>query len=125
MSRPVGKTLWAIAEGYIPANTQGETDPRFISHETACILNAGEKDAHVRIWVYFSDRAPCGPFLETVPAGRTRHIRFNDLKDPEVIPREKDYSSVIESDLPIVVQYTRLDSRRNHLALLSTIAFAA
>jgi hypothetical protein len=32
---------------------------------------------------------------------------------------------VIESDVPIVVQHTRLDSRQAENALMTTIAFAA
>ena len=59
----------------------------------------------------------------TVPARRTLHVRFNDLADPAPVPRDTDYSSLIESDVPIVVQHTRLDSRQAALALLSTIAF--
>jgi hypothetical protein len=94
------------------------------SHETACLLNTSDQDAHVRTTVYFSDRQPAGPYHVIVPAKRTLHMRFNDLKDPEPIPRGKDYASVIESDVPIVVQHTRLDSRQDANALLSTIAFA-
>ena len=60
----------------------------------------------------------------TVPARRTLHLRFNDLKDPEPVPLDTDYASVFESDVPIVVQHTRLDSRRAEIALLSTIAYA-
>jgi hypothetical protein len=60
-----------------------------------------------------------------VPARRTRHVRFNDLTDPAPVPRDTDYSSLIESDVPIVVQHTRLDSRQAALALLSTMAFPA
>ena len=52
-------------------------------------------------------------------------VRFNDLDDPEPIPRDTEYASVIESDVPIVVQHTRLDSRQAENALLSTIAYAA
>ena len=40
------------------------------------------------------------------------------------MPRATDYASVIESDVPIVVQHTRLDSRQAENALLSTIAYA-
>jgi len=94
------------------------------SHETACLLNASDQDAHVQITVYFSDREPAGPYQVMVPANRTNHLRFNDLKDPEPIPRGTDYASVIESDVPIVVQHTRLDSRQNANALLTTIAYA-
>jgi hypothetical protein len=52
-------------------------------------------------------------------------VRSNDLDDPEPVPRDTDYASVIESDVPIVVQHTRLDSRQAENALLSTIAYAA
>jgi hypothetical protein len=94
------------------------------SHETACLLNAGDAEAHVEITIYYRDREPGGPYRVTVPARRTLHLRFNDLKDPEPIPRDTDYSSVIRSDVPIVVQHTRLDSRQAENALLSTVAFA-
>lgn len=123
MRNSIGRMRWAIAEGYIPKSSHGP-EPEMTSHETACLLNASEQDAHVRITVYFSDRAPAGPYQITVPANRTQHVRFNDLKDPESIPRGKDYASVIESDVPIVVQHTRLDSRQAANALLTTIAYA-
>lgn len=94
------------------------------SHEAACLLNASDQEAHVEITIFFADREPAGAYRVTVPARRTRHIRFNDLDDPAPIPRATPYSSVLESDVPIVVQHTRLDSRQAENALLSTIAFA-
>lgn len=118
----IGKTLWAIAEGYIPPSSTGP-EPQMLSHETACILNAGDTDAHISIMVYFSDHEPVGPYRFTVPARRTKHMRFNDLEDPEPIPRDTDYASVIESDQPIVVQHSRLDSRQAENALMTTLAF--
>jgi hypothetical protein len=96
-----------------------------ISHEAVCFLNTSDQDAHVRLTVFFSDREPVGPYRVTVPARRTRHVRFNDLTDPAPIPRGTDYASLIESDVPVVVQHTRLDSRQAENALLSTIAYAA
>jgi hypothetical protein len=120
----IGKRHWAIAEGYIPPSSTHGDDPRFLSHEAACILNANDQDAQVTLTIYFSDREPAGPYRLTVPARRTRHLRFNDLNDPEPIPTDTPYSSVIEADVPIVVQHTRLDSRQDALALLSTIAYA-
>lgn len=87
------------------------------------MMNVGDRDASVRITVFFSDRDPVGPYRVVVPARRTLHLRFNQLDDPEPIPRDVDYASLIESDVPIVVQHTRLDSRQSELALLSTVAF--
>ncbi len=124
MNTPIGHRRWAIAEGYIPGWSNGP-EPQFTSHETACLLNASDEDAHVEITIYFSDREPVGPYRLTVPARRTEHVRFNELKDPEPIPAETGYASVIESDIPIVVQHTRLDSRQAENALLSTIAYAS
>jgi hypothetical protein len=119
----IGRRRWAIAEGYIPSES-AFSDRALISHETACILNAGDRDAHVEITVFFADREPVGPYHVTVAARRTLHLRFNDLDDPRTIPRDTDYASVFESDVPIIVQHTRLDSRRAEVALLSTVAYA-
>lgn len=118
----IGRRVWAIAEGYIPGLSHGP-EPQMTSHETACILNAGDRDAHLKITLYFTHRAPVGPYRETVPAGRTRHIRFNDLSSPQPVPRDTEYASVIRSDRPVVVQHSRLDSRQAENALMTTIAF--
>lgn len=119
----VGRRLWAIAEGYIPADSTGGADRRFVSHETACLLNAGNEPARVVITLYFKDREPAGPYRVEVPPRRTLHLRFNDLDDPERVPRDTDYACTIESSVPIVVQHSRLDSRQAELALMSTIAY--
>jgi hypothetical protein len=120
----VGYKRWAIPEGYIPSRSSF-AERELISHETACILNATDRDAHVIITIFFANREPVGPYRVTVAARRTLHLRFNDLADPEPIPRDTDYASVFESDEPIVVQHTRMDSRHAEVALLSTMAFAA
>jgi hypothetical protein len=122
MRRQPGDLVWAIADGYIPPSSTGP-EPDMTSHEAACILNAGDADAHIEITVYFEDREPAGPYLVTVPAQRTAHVRFNDLEDPEPIPRGRGYAGVLRSDVPVVVQHTRLDSRQAENALLSTIAY--
>ena len=120
---PLGKKRWAIAEGWIPEDSTGPA-PELTSHETACILNASDRDARVEITVFFADRDPIGPYEVTVPARRTKHVRFNDLDAPEPVPKGTDYASVLESDVPVVVQHTRLDSRQSENALLTTMAFA-
>jgi hypothetical protein len=124
MKNPIGRKYWAIAEGYIPPQSHGPA-PEMTSHEAVCLLNTTEQEAHVEITIYFSDRDPVGPYRVNVEPRRTKHLRFNNLEDPAPIPRGTDYASTIESDVPIVVQHTRLDSRQDANALLSTIAFAA
>ncbi|MGH9559916.1 MAG: sensory rhodopsin transducer [Terracidiphilus sp.] len=120
--KPIGKKTWIIAEGYIPP-TSSSDNPQFVSHETACVVNPSDRDAHLAITLFFADRQPIGPYLHTVPACRTQHIRFNDLQTPEPVPRGIDYSSLIQSDVPVVVQHTRLDSRRAELSIMTTVAY--
>lgn len=123
MSETIGKTRWAIAEGYIPATSTGDSR-EMTSHETACILNASDRDANVSIMIYFADDEPVGPYRIVVPARRTSHVRFNDLSDPKPVPVGTDFASVIESNVAIVVQHTRLDSRQAALALMTTTAYS-
>ena len=118
----IGRKRWAIAEGHIPSRSSF-TDRDLISHETACILNAGDNSAHVALTIFFADRDPVGPYRITVPARRTLHLRFNDLTEPQPVPRDTDFASLFESDVPIVVQHTRLDSRHAEISLLSTTAY--
>jgi hypothetical protein len=118
----LGQRTWVIPEGHIPGSSHGPK-PEMESHETACILNASDAVAHLEVTVYFEDRDPVGPYSVDVPARRTVHLRFNELSDPEPVPRDTDYASVIRSDVPIVIQHTRLDSRQAENALMSTIAY--
>jgi len=119
----IGRRRWSIAEGYIPSQSSF-ADRALISHETACILNANDEAAHISITVFFADREPVGPYRVTVAPRRTLHLRFNDLKEPASIPRDTDFSSVFESDVPVIVQHTRLDSRHPEISLMSTTAYA-
>jgi hypothetical protein len=118
-----GRRRWAIAEGYIPGWSHGPA-PEMESHETLCVLNVSDAEAHLTLKVYFSDREPVGPYRTVVPARRTRHIRLSDLKDPAPIPRGTDYAYVVESDVPIVVQHTRLDSRQAESTVFSVVGFS-
>ena len=119
----IGRTTWAIADGHIPAWSNGP-QPEMTSHESVSILNAGEVEAHIEMRMFFSDHDPVGPYRMTIAPRRTRHVRCNDLTDPEPIPKGVDYSIIIQADAPVVVQHTRLDSRQSPNALISTIAFS-
>jgi hypothetical protein len=91
----VGHKRWTLAEGWIPP----------LGDETLAFLNVSLQEAHVRIFIYYTNRNPVGPYRLTVPAERVQRVRFNRLTDPEPIPRATEYASTIESDVPIVVQY--------------------
>jgi hypothetical protein len=120
--KALGRTHWAVADGYLPGWSIGP-EPELESHGTVSILNAGDGDASISVTILFQDRDPAGPFHLTVPAHRVLHQRLTELDDPEPIPRATDFGVVIESTVPVVVQHTRLDSRQDENALMTTIAF--
>jgi hypothetical protein len=122
MTKSIGRKSWAIAEGYIPGWSNGPA-PEFTSHEAFCILNTNDEEAHVELTVYYADREPAGPYRMTIAPRRTKHFRFNNLTDPEAIPHATSYASVFESNVPVVIQHTRLDSRQAQNAVMTTIAY--
>ncbi len=122
LMKAIGHKRWAIPEGYIPGWSNGP-EPEMRSHEALCFLNTSDQDAQVEITIFFSDREPAEPYRLTVPARRTKHVNLNELNDPASIPIATDYASLIESDIPIVVQYTRIDTRQAENALMSAIAY--
>jgi hypothetical protein len=119
---PIGRKTWAIAEGYIPAWSNGP-EPQLASHEAFCVLNASNRVAHITVTIFYADREPVGPYHVTVEARRTKHFRFNNLSDPEPIFPDTDFASFFESDVPVVIQHSRLDSRQAENALMTTMAF--
>ncbi len=122
MKTTIGRKIWAIPEGYIPEWGKGP-QPELTSHEAFCVLNTSDEVATINLMIYHPDREPVGPYIVKVEARRTRHFRFNELTDPEPIPRGKEYASVFESNVAIVIQHTRLDSRQAANALMTTMAF--
>jgi hypothetical protein len=51
------------------------------------------------------------------PVGRTRWI------DPLAVPLDVDYAVIVESDVAVVVQFTRQDTRQAENAIMTTMAF--
>lgn len=115
-----GNKIWYIPDGYIPPKSSGELE----SHESICVLNCNEATANLSISIYFEDRDPLENIAESVGGKRTRHIRTSGLqKDGEHIPAGVPYAIKVESDQPIIVQYSRLDTTQSENALMSTIAY--
>lgn len=117
----VGKRYWYVPDGFLPA----ESSRSVISHEAACLLNPNDADAQVRLTFFFEDSDPVGPVELTLPARRTRHLRLDDpgaLGGVE-LPRGVSYAYAVESDVPIVVQHSRLDTSAGGYTLFTTIAY--
>ncbi len=120
--RAIGRTCWAMPGGHIPLESTGP-EPACTSHDALSLLNTGDEMANVRVTIYYADREPVGPYRITVAPRRMRQVRLNDLIFPEAIPLDTDYAAVVESDIPIVVQFTRQDTGQPPRALLGTLAY--
>ncbi|MNW34747.1 Anabaena sensory rhodopsin transducer [compost metagenome] len=117
-----GSYFWVIPDGYIPPISNGE----LLSHESICVLNCGQQDASLKISIYFEDREPIEAMEALVEGKRTRHIRTASLeKDGVRIPVGVPYAITVESDVPVFIQYSRLDTTQPELALMSVMAYPA
>lgn len=123
-STEIGSTRWVIPAALIPEWAEGPGSP-VASHETVSILNASGREAHASITVFLQDRDPLGPYGVTVPARRAERVVLNDLEMPTPIPHDTPFACLVESDVPVVVQQTRLDARRGDAAGITTLAYAA
>lgn len=111
---------WVIPDGYLPAASQGEQT----SHESVCVLNLGESPAHLTLTLYYEDKPPQKGFHAECPGERCHHIRLDQIQDDagRAIVRGVPYALLVESDVPLIVQHTRLDSSQPALALMTTLA---
>jgi hypothetical protein len=115
-----GNLQWFIPDGYIPPVSSGE----LTSHESICVLNCHNEVANLQVTIYFEDRDPIESIPYKVNGKRTSHIRTSSLsQNGEKIPVGVPYAIQIQSDVPIIVQYSRLDSTQAELSLMSTMAF--
>lgn len=115
-----GHTYWVIPDGYIPPDSRGNLE----SHESICVLNTGLEDAELVITIFFEDREPIENIEASVPGRRTRHIRTASLHSgDQSIPAGVPYAITVSSNVPVIIQYSRLDTTQPELALMSVMAF--
>lgn len=119
--KPLGKKAWMIADGFWHSVGNG----LFPSHEAVCVLNTSDEDATIRLTLFFEDKEEMTGLAAVCPARRTRHIRMDKLETPDgrKVPRDVPYAILAESDVPVVVQYSRMDTSQKEMALMSTIAY--
>lgn len=119
--RPAGERMWLVPDCYLPEKSTGGLE----SHESTCVLNLGAREASLVFTAYFEDRPPIQKLLARCPSQRTMHVRVDSLRNlkGQSIPKGVPFALVVESNVPVVVQHTRLDSTQAALALMTTMAF--
>lgn len=125
MTRELGHRVWVVPAGRIPFPSNGP-EPAFTSFDEVCVLNAGDEPADLVLTIYYEDQEPVGPYPVQVPARRVRHIRFNDLIDPEALRLDRPFGCVLHSSVPVVVQFGRQDTRLpGALGIATALAYPA
>jgi hypothetical protein len=120
MPSATGEKLWIIPDAYIPELSSGV----LTSHESICVLNTSSEDAQLSITIFFEDQDPIEDVWEVVQARRTKHIRTSTLaKEGKKIPIGVPYAIEVKSDIPIIVQYSRLDATQAENALMSVMGY--
>jgi hypothetical protein len=119
---PLGKRLWAISAGCVPSRSNG-VEPAFTGRDQFSVLNTGPTMANLRIRVFYERHSPIGLYRLTIAARRMRAFRVNDLIFPEAVRLDEPYGLLLESDCPVVVQFTRQDTRQSANASMMTMAF--
>lgn len=119
-----GARRWYIPDAYLPEPVVG--DGPYVGHEAICVLNTSTDDAQITLDFYFEDRLPVKDVAVTVHAERTRHLR---LDKPEqiggtMLPIGVPYAIRLTSNVPVIVQYSRLDTTQVQATLMTTIAYS-
>jgi len=119
--KSIGAKVWLIADSYLPDRSTGDMR----SHESVCVLNLQRRTAKLKITVYFEDREPLTGLEAECPPQRTKHVRLEQIKNRggEMIPIAKPMALMVESNVEVVVQHTRLDTTQPALALMTTMGF--
>lgn len=117
-----GARKWYFPDGYLPGVDQ---EAIVKSHESICILNAGEKTANVTITIFFEDRSPVEDIHLQVEPMRDVHIRLDkpDQIGGNQIPQETPYGLRLVSDRKIIAQLSRMDARGGNLAMFTTLGY--
>lgn len=116
-----GKKTWLIPDCFLNSVSKNES----ISHEAICVINTTDVDAEIKLTLFFENMDARTDFSAFCKAKRTHHIRMDKLKNDkgELIPRDTPYAALVESNVNIVVQYSRLDTSEVEMALMTTIAY--
>ncbi len=121
MANKYGKKSWLIPDCFLHSVSLNEQ----VSHEAVCVLNTTDKDAEIKLTLFFEDRDKIDDFYAECKAGRTHHVRLDKIvsKSGKTIERDVPYAILVESNVNIVVQYSRLDTSAVEMALMTTIAY--
>lgn len=119
----IGKTTWLIPDMYWPEIT---SPGHYASHESVCVLNPSDRECSVTFTLYYEDREPAVGLTAVCGPRRTHHIRMDAIRDAHgnPIPRGVPYAALVRCSVPVVVQYTRVDTTQNENSIMTTMGYS-
>jgi hypothetical protein len=122
MGKGEGKKVWIFPDGDLP-----EKDPksRFEAHEALMVLNTSDREAHLSLSFYFSDKDPVTGVPQSVGPQRVKCIRMDHAEEigGTRLPLRTQYALKVESDVEIVATFGRLDTASENMAFYSAAWF--
>ena len=121
-SNTIGKKQWIIPDCELPPEGEGAMK----GPESVIVVNDSDTDAVIQVKLYFTDRDSVKDIQWHVGSDRVRCFRMNNPDDMGgfIVPLETQYAMKLSSNVPIVVQYGRLDNRQVNLAYYTTLGYA-
>lgn len=110
-----GAKQWFFADGYLP---EKKAPGAMEAHEALMLFNTNSTPANVRLDIYFENKPPVKNIAVVVDAERVRTLRMDHPGDIGGVnlPPVTQYALRVRSDVPIVVQFGRLDTTQSNMA---------
>lgn len=104
-----GSKVWIFPDAELPPEGVNSIP----GHESIIVTNVGEKNAHVKITLFYTDKEPVSDLEICVEAKRVRCLRTNEEKDfgKYTAVFGEQYAIMLESDVPVIAQYGRAEPR--------------
>lgn len=108
----IGKKVWVFADGDLPPHPAGTGEPK--AHEALMVVNNNDAPANLKITLLFEDKGPKENMVLHVPAKRVNCFRMDQpIWGGDYVVPFGQYALIVESDLPVVAVFGRLDRRPN------------
>ncbi len=106
----IGKKIWVFSDGDLPP--RGNEEP--YGHEALMVVNNSDTTAEISMTLLFEDKDPKENIRISVPAKRVNCFRMDmplGEEGFEIVPGQ--FAVILESNIPIVAVYGRLDRRKD------------
>jgi len=117
-----GKKIWLFPDGELPIP---DRNLKIIAHEALMVLNTSNKEANLKLSLYFEGKEPIEGIPIKIEPRRVKCIRFDHPSEINgvKIPFNTQYALRVESDIEITATFGRLDTSSERNAFYTSAYF--